>query len=140
MKKFNSVLLIEDDPISNFISDTIIRKLDLCEEIHIQGDGVSALKFLEDCYFKNKSLPQVILLDINMPIMDGFEFLEKLETLPYFNKNNTLVIVLSNLLTEKDIFILNQLTSLKYLCKPLNKEKLMGLLLKENKPEFQFNQ
>src|SRR4051812_48316985 len=113
MKKINSVLLIEDDPISNFISDTIIRKLGLCEEIHIQGDGVSALKFLEDCYIKNKSLPQVIFLDINMPIMDGFEFLEKLETLPYFNKNNTLIIVLSNLLTEKDIFILNQLTSLK---------------------------
>jgi CheY-like chemotaxis protein len=140
MKKFNSVLLIEDDPISNFISDTIIRKLDLSEEIHIHADGSGALKFLEECHLKNKLLPQIILLDINMPVMDGFEFLEKLEALPYFNKNNTLIIVLSNLLTERDILILNQLTSLKYLCKPLNKEKLMYLLLKENQPEFQFNQ
>jgi CheY-like chemotaxis protein len=139
MKKINSILLIEDDPISNFLSDTIIRKLNFAEEINIKGNGESALKFLEDSHLNNKEFPQIIILDINMPIMDGFEFLEKLELLPYYNKKKTLIIILSNLLSEKDIKILNQITSLTYLSKPLNKEKLMGLLLKENKPELEYN-
>jgi CheY-like chemotaxis protein len=139
MKKINSILLIEDDPISNFLSDTIIRKLNFAEEINIKGNGESALKFLEESHLNNKEFPQIIILDINMPIMDGFEFLEKLELLPYYNKKKTLIIILSNLLSEKDIKILNQITSLTYLSKPLNKEKLMGLLLKENKPELEYN-
>jgi CheY-like chemotaxis protein len=139
MKKINSILLIEDDPISNFLSDTIIRKLNLAEEINIKGNGESALKFLEESHVNNKPFPQVIMLDINMPIMDGFEFLEKLETLPYYDKNKTLIIILSNLLSEKDIRILNQITALTYLSKPLNKEKLINVFLKENKQEFQYN-
>jgi CheY-like chemotaxis protein len=140
MKKFNSILLIEDDPISNFISDSIIRRLNITDEIVIKGDGESALEFLEDCYLNKKSLPQLILLDINMPVMDGFEFLEKLDSLSYYNKYETILVVLSNILAERDVQILNHITELKYLCKPLNKEKLMEVLLKVRKPEFQFHQ
>jgi CheY-like chemotaxis protein len=139
MKKIKSILLVDDDPISNFISDTLLRRLDLAEEIIIKGNGVLALKYLEECHLMNKSMPQVIILDINMPIMDGFEFLEALDSLPYYKRKNTLLIILSNLLSEKDIRILNQITSLTYLSKPLNKEKLMSLLLKEYMPEIQFN-
>jgi CheY-like chemotaxis protein len=132
MEKYRSVLLIDDDPVTNFLNHTIVTNLGIAGEIAIRCNGEKALEYIEEYYLSNQSLPELILLDINMPIMDGFEFLEKFENLPYKEKNNTIVIVISNLFTKKEIDILNQLEFPKYLYKPLNKNELINILNQES--------
>jgi CheY-like chemotaxis protein len=132
MEKYKSVLLIDDDPVTNFLNHTIVTNLNIADEIHIRCNGKKALEFIEEYYLLNKSLPELILLDINMPIMDGFEFLEQFENQPYKNKEKTLVIVISNLFTKNEIDILNQLEYPKYLYKPLKKKELMNILKQES--------
>jgi CheY-like chemotaxis protein len=135
MEKYNSVLLIDDDPVTNFLNHSIISNLHIANEIVIRSNGEKAFEYLEEFYQTHKSLPELILLDINMPIMDGFEFLEKFESLPYMDKNKTLVIVISNLFTKKEIDVLNVLEYPKYLYKPLNKIELIKILEHETKWE-----
>jgi CheY-like chemotaxis protein len=135
MKKYKSVLLIDDDPVTNFLNHTIVTNLKITEEITIRGNGEKALEFIDEYYRLNNTLPDLILLDINMPIMDGFEFLEKFDALSYQEKGKTQVVVISNLFTKNEIDILNQLEYPKYLYKPLNKTELINILKYENRFE-----
>lgn len=63
------VLLIEDDPVSNFIAFSKLKKFGI-EDVKAVENGLEALNYLQS------RCPDIIFLDINMPIMDGFEFLE----------------------------------------------------------------
>jgi len=72
MTKINSVLLVEDDIIDVKIIKRIFKDLGLAYPLHVSPDGEEALQYLRD---KNTKLPTLILLDLNMPRMDGFEFL-----------------------------------------------------------------
>lgn len=79
-----NVLLVDDDEIQNFIVTNTLKHL-LHIEKKIVLNGQQALDYLEDCLQNEVAkIPTYILLDINMPIMDGFEFLEK------FNQSESL--------------------------------------------------
>jgi CheY-like chemotaxis protein len=71
MRKFKCILLVDDDPVSNFIHYTILHKLNLGECICMCRNGKEALSFLEEYYQKHKDLPELILVDSFMPIMDA---------------------------------------------------------------------
>jgi CheY-like chemotaxis protein len=131
MEKYKSVLLIDDDPVSNFLHHSIITNLGIAEEINIKGNGEAALKFIREYHSSFNSLPSLILLDINMPIMDGFEFLEEFEKSDYMDKDKTKIVVVSNLFRKSDIDILNELAYPKYLYKPLNKRELKNIIEEE---------
>lgn len=76
MEKFNRILLIDDDPIQNLINTKLLNRLEFSEQIDVAINGKEAL---EDYISKIDILPEVIFLDINMPIMNGWEFLEVLD-------------------------------------------------------------
>src|SRR4051812_17510896 len=95
MKRLNCVLIIDDDKISNYITENVIRGIEAAIKISSVTDGKKGLDFLkyqcggEDNYF----CPDLILLDINMPFMDGKEFLKNLCKI----NNSVQVVVLSTL-------------------------------------------
>jgi CheY-like chemotaxis protein len=120
MIKYENVLLIDDDPISNFLTDTLLRKLNVSRNIHICLNGRKGLSFLKEFYLKNNYLPGLILVDINMPVMDGFEFLQRFEMEDFDQKSKTRLMMLSNIIREKDIEVLNGLSCEYYLKKPLS--------------------
>jgi CheY-like chemotaxis protein len=128
MKNYNCVLLVDDDPISNFINHEVLRKNRVCKEISISRNGEEALAFLNEYQSKNQCLPQVILVDIKMPIMDGFEFLQEFEKLSIPGKEKIRVIMLSDDYSLRDVEALNKMGHSHYLNKPLDKDKLLNLL------------
>jgi CheY-like chemotaxis protein len=128
MEKYKCVLLVDDDTICNFINYVSLEKLKIAERIEIKRNGQEALKFLEKYHRDNNCLPELILVDILMPVMDGYEFLEVFEKLAYNSSIKPVIIIVSALLSAKDIAYLNNKGYPWFLNKPLDKDKLLGIL------------
>lgn len=73
MSKVNSIMLVDDSKATNFFNKTIIGKLNICDSIDVCEDGKEALQFI-----KENGTPDLIFLDINMPLMNGWEFMDEL--------------------------------------------------------------
>jgi CheY-like chemotaxis protein len=131
MSKKISVMLIDDNKIDLFIHHELIRQMDIAHTIAEYPFATEALKFLQD---NDVALwPELILLDIHMPIMTGFDFLDKYALLPEASRQRCKVITVSSSLDTGDKVRANENSMvLQLLEKPLNTDKLRNLLLKEN--------
>jgi CheY-like chemotaxis protein len=134
MKKINLILLIEDDPITNYINCRIIKKMEFTSEIEVALNGQEALSLIQDRIDTNKNCPDLIFLDINMPVMDGFEFLDRFSKLDFPNKEKVVIIMLSTSTHSKDMDRLVFFNNLELIAKPLNKEKLLFVINKYFNP------
>ncbi|RDY58138.1 response regulator transcription factor [Flagellimonas nanhaiensis] len=81
MKKVNSIYIIDDDPITVFGIKKMLRPAATCDDVQGFENGLPALNDLKRRLEEGISVPDVIFLDINMPIMDGWDFLEEFITL-----------------------------------------------------------
>jgi CheY-like chemotaxis protein len=77
MQRVTHVLLVDDDEASNFLTKILLEKLGAAEKIEVVLNGQQALTYMQT-QGVTPACPDLILLDINMPIMNGFEFLEHL--------------------------------------------------------------
>ena len=91
MKKLNSILLVEDDEAINYISQMVIKKLDCANHVQVAWNGADALEYIKQCGEHACQPPELILLDINMPGLNGWEFLEEYCKL---NDNKKVVVVM----------------------------------------------
>ncbi len=131
--KHKVVMLIDDDGIDNFINEKIIKKTNFTETVFVHTNATSALEFLKSIETLNKDvasplLPSYIFLDINMPISDGFHFLEEFNK---FSKRTTLgikiIILTSSLNPADEAKSYSYENVVKYLSKPLSAEHLMDM-------------
>lgn len=127
-KKINTILLVDDNDTDNFINSRIIELTDFAEETVIKNSGKKALEFLQERYDSNGELPSLILLDINMPIVDGFVFLYEFEAFPDDLKEQCKIAILSSSDNESDIErIVNNEYVIKFITKPLTEEELIAV-------------
>jgi CheY-like chemotaxis protein len=125
MQQIKSVLLIDDDPASNYIAQLLLRKSGAVEEITVAANGQEALDYIvQQC--NGNDYPNLILLDINMPQMDGFEFMEQFQQLPI--AASIRVAVLSSSVSTKDLKTASDYKIKDFINKPLTKEKLAQLI------------
>jgi CheY-like chemotaxis protein len=130
MKKFNFIMLIDDDEISNFITEKMITSLMLSDRMHTLKNGIEALTFInKNCNSSSNQCPDLIILDINMPVMDGIEFLEEF----YSNKksknpNDPNIYILSSSYNPHDTEKIKKFNIKGYITKPMTLEKLMGIV------------
>jgi CheY-like chemotaxis protein len=123
MTKFKHVLLVDDDYVSNFIADHLLSKLNVCDSVSFCRNGDEALKFLKE----TDDFPELIFLDINMPVMDGFEFIETFKDLN-LDKNKTRIVIYTASFTPRDVEMLKGIGFNDFIVKPLTEEKLIQLL------------
>tara|TARA_R110002051_G_scaffold77045_1_gene140543 strand:+ start:638 stop:1039 length:402 start_codon:yes stop_codon:yes gene_type:complete len=103
MGKLNSSCIIDDDAIFIYGTKKIMKKINFCDEILVFNNGKDAMDGLELLAEQNKKLPNVIFLDINMPIMDGWEFLEDFVKIPNNNRDNVTIYIISSSIDPIDI-------------------------------------
>lgn len=128
MKK--DVLIIDDDEVFNFLTQRVIEAIGFANNIRTALNGIEALESLKESISCN-SLPDLILLDINMPLMNGFEFLENLKCSDFPNKEKICIAILSSSSNSSDIEMANQYGIKYYFTKPLLEDDLQNLLKKE---------
>ncbi|MBK9448356.1 MAG: response regulator [Bacteroidetes bacterium] len=123
-------MLIDEDEIDNIINQKIIESNNFSERVMVFQTGTDALDFLRVNAKVAENLPDLIFLDINMPIMDGFQFLEEFEKLesPILDKSK--IIMLSSSISPRDIdrAASNRFVK-KYLNKPLNSRYLQAITI-----------
>ena len=130
MKKLNCVLLVDDDDATNYIHEFVIHKIDFAENIRIAENGQEALDILKSKYERDHQIPNLIFLDINMPKMDGWEFLEHYKKLDKEFKEKITLVMLTTSLNPDDKIIAEAFGEVdRFMTKPLTPEKLQGLLL-----------
>jgi len=96
MKQINSVCLIDDDPVFIFAIKRIFKLSDVCKNFTVYNNGEEAIEGLTHTIASGKHIPELILLDINMPIMDGWQFLDEFTTMTV-SKKITLYLVSSSI-------------------------------------------
>lgn len=125
------VFLVDDDTATNYLNNLIGEKIDYFKEILIAEDGQQALDLLKTGIEGERSLPDLILLDINMPIMNGWEFLYEYKHLKFEKKSDIKIVMMTtstNPDDKKRASTINEVSSYKN--KPLN-VKLLNSIIQE---------
>jgi CheY-like chemotaxis protein len=139
-KKIDCVLLVDDDESDNYYHKRILEKSGIAHRIEIVENGKEALDFLSAAWRCGQTessgyQPELIFLDINMPVMNGWEFLEEYEKLEEVQKENMIIIMLTNSLNPNDLNRAEKLFgSGCYQYKPLTPE-VIGKIMQHHFPD-----
>lgn len=130
MEKLNSILLIDDDHINNFIVVSKLKSIQLVENINYVENGKAAIEFINKCIAEDiETLPSLIFLDINMPIMDGWEFLAEFEKIDHKYTSKMHIYMVSSSVYNEDIEKSKQYPNVKmFISKPLVRERIEQII------------
>lgn len=123
----NKILCIDDDQITLMLCKMVIAKATFSNEIATAKNGEDALNFFDTLKTSDKTItkPELIFLDLNMPIMSGWEFLEAFNTEKYAEFHNTKIIILSSTIDPGDLEKSKKYPLvIDFLPKPISKEML----------------
>jgi CheY-like chemotaxis protein len=122
MKK---VLLVDDDAISNFLSKSMIEKSGVFDSVDVFNSAAKAIDFLKQLPMEKGHFPEVILLDVMMPVMDGFAFLDELVRFDHPEAKTVKVCMLTSSLDPKDKQQADAYPQVvDFMSKPINQEKI----------------
>lgn len=116
MHHFEKVLLVDDDAATNFLAELAFRNLNIANEIQVASDGLMASLLI-----KQNSCPDIIFLDIRMPRMDGFDFLENLTRMDLCKHVKIVMLTSSTRLEDKKKALAYD-EVIDYIEKPLTEE------------------
>ncbi|MFC5682006.1 response regulator [Flavobacterium sp. MAHUQ-51] len=129
MKTINNMTLIDDDEVFVFLTKKAIERTHLVELIRVFSNGLDAIDFLRENSNNVDALPEIILLDLSMPIMDGWQFLDQFSKLAPKIDKKIIIYLCSSSISPNDIQLAkkNSLVT-DYVIKPITKEKLIELI------------
>ncbi len=127
--KLNCILLIDDDEPTNFLHKLIIERYQCTDRVVVFQDAEMALRFLSDNSDGAYVQPDLILLDINMPGMNGWEFMAAYSKLPEEQRGHIVVMMLTTSLNPDDKQLADSIGGVEgFLSKPLTKKLLQEIL------------
>ncbi len=130
------ILLVEDNQADIYLTKEALKESDVQVELHVVEDGVKASNFLlKKAPFESAITPDLILLDLKLPIKDGIEVLEEIRQTPALKRIP--VVVLTSSEHEKDISRTFSLDATCYMTKPIESEELISTIkLVNSLPQF----
>jgi CheY-like chemotaxis protein len=134
-KKYRTVMLIDYNEIDNLINQKMIEAAAVTENIYTHTGAKSAIEFLknmEKLEMADQVLPDVIFLDIDMPLMDGFQFLDEFEKLSNIAKKKCKIVMLTSSINPQDFNRSKKYENVRlYLNKPLSHDSIVKLDLQK---------
>lgn len=129
MNKIKNLALVDDDEIFVFLTKMTIEESNIVDMVKVFRNGREAINFLSENSHDPAQLPEVILLDLSMPVMDGWQFLEEYIVLKPRIGKKIVIYVVSSSISPDDIQKaknINEVTD--YIIKPVTKEHLVEML------------
>jgi CheY-like chemotaxis protein len=121
--------IIDDDPIQALLLERMLYKKKLCKRLYIFKNGLEALEHLKTIHLDPALLPDVILLDINMPVMDGWGFLEEFRNMKPRLGKKILLYMISSSIWQEDIDRAKSYSEVTdYIVKPVTMDELSNLM------------
>ncbi|TGD82913.1 response regulator [Hymenobacter wooponensis] len=122
-------LLVDDDPTTNFLNRKLLEKMGFADQVMVALNGRDALQILDKhCQDNSETCPSLLFLDVNMPLMDGFEFLTAYQKLSLAERNAIVIVMLTTSVHPRDLQRLEQLPVAGFLSKPLTEDKVKQVL------------
>jgi CheY-like chemotaxis protein len=131
MQKLAKVLLVDDDHIITFLHTQLLKRFLVVEQLLVAHNGVEALQMLtQTCAESDPSAePILVLLDLNMPVMNGLQFLEAYQQHPLAQQCRVVIVVLTTAEYSRDLERIRALAlTADILTKPLTQEKVETIL------------
>lgn len=129
MKSIQQAFIVDDDEIYIELLKIKMRDVNFCKECLVYNDGQAALEAIKEICDTNGSLPEVIFLDINMPILDGWGFLDHYEKLENCNTDKVIIYMVTSSMAKADLERVQEFKSIKkYIVKPITKDQLAEIL------------
>lgn len=119
-----NILLVEDNPGDVRLTEEAFKEGQISNTLHVVTDGVEALEFLrKEGEYADATCPDIVLLDLNLPRMDGDEVLEEIRADP--DLKHLPVIILTSSVAEEDVVKSYELKANAYLTKPVDPDKFV---------------
>lgn len=123
MKTIDTIMMVDDDEATNFLHQIIIDDANCCNNLVIVDDAQKALEMLD-----GDLQPNLLFLDINMPKMDGWEFLEIFKKRKKENEQQTKIIIFSTSLNPRDQEKASKYSNVQFMCKPLTTDLIVQII------------
>lgn len=129
MKKIEKACIIDDDPIFIYGTKRLMAEVDFCETVLVFQNGQDAIDGLKEITASGEKLPSFIFLDLNMPIMNGWEFLEDFVKIPNHNRDKVTIHIISSSINPRDLERIKDYKVVNnYILKPISPEDLRRVL------------
>lgn len=129
MKNVKNCCIIDDDPIFIYGTKRVMKEVGFAENIIVYDNGKEAIDGLSKISEAEEPLPEVIFLDLNMPIMNGWEFLDEFDKLPHHNLKKTIIYIISSSVDPRDLErVKNYKQVSNYILKPIRPTDLQTIL------------
>ncbi|MGV8092734.1 MAG: response regulator [Mangrovibacterium sp.] len=129
MKKIDTLCIVDDDNMFQLLTRIIVEKTKLVQKVKIFSNGKEAIEFLYAVQNQPEKIPDVILLDLNMPVLDGWGFLEEYIMIKPKLGKKIVIYIVSSSIDPEDIEKARTISEITdYLVKPVTQEKFIKIL------------
>ena len=129
MESIDTLCIVDDDSIFQFITQKVVEKTKLVKKIKVFSNGLEAIEFLKSVREDPEELPDVILLDLAMPVLNGWDFIEEYVALRPSLGKQILLYIVSSSIDPADIERAKSISEVTdFIIKPVTREKFVALV------------
>jgi CheY-like chemotaxis protein len=132
MSRKRNVLVVDDDRVAHLLSEKVLTSFSWLNKIYKAFNGKEGLQVLNDYCQGLISPPDLILLDLHMPVMDGFQFIQEFKQMKCLEAQGIVTVVLSSTINPKEIERVKELGIRHHITKPISYDLMLSVILQES--------